>query len=73
MSKKEDTLEVEGTIKELLPNMTFIVRLENKMEIKAHLCGKMRMRNIRVLVGDKVKVEVSPYDLSKGRIIYRQR
>lgn len=73
MSKKEDTLEMEGAVKELLPNMTFIVGLENGMEIKAHLCGKMRMRNIRVLVGDKVKVEVSPYDLTKGRIIYRQR
>ena len=73
MSKKEDTLEVEGSVKELLPNMTFIVILENGMEIKAHLCGKMRMRNIRVLVGDKVKIEVSPYDLTKGRIIYRQR
>lgn len=73
MAKKEDTLECEGTVKELLPNMTFIVVLENSMEIKAHLCGKMRMRNIRVLVGDKVKVEVSPYDLTKGRITYRQR
>ncbi len=73
MSKKEDTLEVEGAVKELLPNMTFIVALENGIEIKAHLCGKMRMRNIRVLVGDKVKIEISPYDLTKGRIIYRQR
>jgi translation initiation factor IF-1 len=73
MSKKEDTLELEGTIKELLPNMTFVVGLENGVEIKAHLCGKMRMKNIRVLVGDRVKVEMSSYDLTKGRIIYRQR
>ncbi|OGN61665.1 MAG: translation initiation factor IF-1 [Chlamydiae bacterium RIFCSPHIGHO2_12_FULL_49_11] len=73
MAKKEDTIEVEGVIKELLPNMTFVVELENGVPIKAHLCGKMRMRNIRVLVGDRVKIEMSPYDLSKGRIVYRQR
>ncbi len=73
MSKKEDTLEVEGIVKELKPNMSFIVKLDNGIEIGAHLCGKMRMKNIRVLVGDRVKVEVSPYDLTKGRIIYRQR
>ena len=73
MSKKEDTLEIEGVIKELLPNMTFVVGLENGVEIKAHLCGKMRMKNIRVLVGDRVKVEMSSYDLTKGRITYRQR
>ena len=73
MSKKEDTLKVEGVIRELLPNMTFRVILENGLEIKAHLCGKMRMKNIRVLVGDRVTVEMSPYDLDKGRIIYRQR
>ena len=73
MSKKEDTLKVEGVIRELLPNMTFRVVLENGLEIKAHLCGKMRMKNIRVLVGDRVSVEMSPYDLEKGRIVYRQR
>lgn len=73
MSKKEDTLKVEGVIRELLPNMMFRVILENGLEIKAHLCGKMRMKNIRVLVGDRVSVEMSPYDLEKGRIIYRQR
>lgn len=73
MGKKEDTIEVEGSVKELLPNMTFVIELDNGMEIKAHLCGKMRMKNIRVLVGDRVKVEVSPYDLTKGRIVYRQR
>ena len=73
MSKKEDTLEVEGVVKELKPNMSFIIKLDNGIEINAHLCGKMRMKNIRVLVGDRVKVEVSPYDLTKGRITYRQR
>jgi translation initiation factor IF-1 len=73
MSKKEDTLKLEGTIEELLPNMTFRVSLENGMKVLAHLCGKMRMKNIRVLVGDSVTVEMSPYDLSKARIIYRQR
>lgn len=70
---KEDTFKLEGTVRELLPNMTFRVELENGMEVHAHLCGKMRMRNIRVLVGDSVTVEMSPYDLSKARITYRQR
>jgi len=73
MSKKEDMLKLEGTVEELLPNMSFRVGLENGMTVLAHLCGKMRMRNIRVLVGDKVTVEMSPYDLSKARIVYRQR
>ena len=70
---KEDTLKIDGTVEELLPNMTFRVLLENKLNVHAHLCGKMRMRNIRVLVGDVVTVEMSPYDLSKARIVYRQR
>ncbi len=70
---KEDTLRLEGTIEELLPNMTFRVKLENGMTVHAYLCGKMKMRNIRVLVGDGVTVELSPYDLSKGRIVYRQK
>ena len=70
---KEDTIKLEGVIEELLPNMTFRVRLENGRAVLAHLCGKMRMRNIRVLVGDSVTVEMSPYDLTKARIIYRQR
>ncbi len=70
---KEDTIKVDGTIEELLPNMNFRIALENGMHVIAHLCGKMRMRNIRVLVGDKVTVEMSPYDLTKARIIYRQR
>lgn len=70
---KEDTIKIDGVVEELLPNMTFNVVLANGMRVLAHLCGKMRMRNIRVLVGDTVTVEMSPYDLSKARIIYRQR
>ena len=68
---KEDTFKLEGKVEELLPNMMFRVTLQNGMTVMAQLCGKMRMRNIRVLVGDQVTVEMSPYDLSKGRIIYR--
>jgi translation initiation factor IF-1 len=70
---KEDTIKLEGAVEELLPNMNFRVTLENGMTVFAHLCGKMRMKNIRVLVGDRVTVEMSPYDLSKARIIYRQK
>ncbi len=70
---KEDTLKLDGSVQELLPNMTFRVKLVNGMIVHAHLCGKMRMRNIRVLVGDVVTVEMSPYDLTKARITYRQK
>jgi translation initiation factor IF-1 len=70
---KEDTVRFEGKVKELLPNMTFRVLLQNGVEVIAYLCGKMRMKNIRVLVGDTVTVEMSPYDLTKARIIYRQK
>lgn len=70
---KEETLKIEGTVVELLPNMHFRVKLENGMELIAHLCGKMRMRNIRVYAGDRVSVEMSPYDLTKARITYRQK
>ncbi|MCP5509970.1 MAG: translation initiation factor IF-1 [Chlamydiales bacterium] len=70
---KEETVQMEGEVIDLLPNMTFKVKLDNGLEVLAHLCGKMRMRNIRVLVGDKVTLELSPYDLSKGRIVYRLR
>lgn len=70
---KEDTIKIDGTVEELLPNMNFRVNLQNGMKVIAHLCGKMRMRNIRVLVGDTVTVEMSPYDLTKARIIYRQK
>jgi len=70
---KEDTIKLEGTVEELLPNMTFRVTLQNGLKVMAHLCGKMRMKNIRVLVGDKVTVEMSPYDLTKARIVFRAK
>ena len=68
---KEDMIEAEGTIIEPLPNATFRVELTNGHKILAHVSGKMRMNFIRLLPGDKVTVQLSPYDLSKGRIIYR--
>lgn len=68
---KEELLEFEGEITELLPNATFRVKLENGHEIIGHTAGKMRKNRIRVLAGDKVLVEVTPYDLTKGRITYR--
>ncbi len=71
MAKNKDVVEVRGTIEELLPGATFRVRLENEHEIIAHLSGKMRMYRIRLGVGDEVKVEMTPYDLTKGRITYR--
>jgi translation initiation factor IF-1 len=70
MAKKE-TIEMNGVVDELLPNAAFKVTLENGHEITAFLAGKMRMNRIRILVGDKVKVEMTPYDLSKGRVTYR--
>lgn len=70
---KEDTVRIDGMVEELLPNMTFRVLLQNGIRVTAYLCGKMRMRNIRVLAGDTVSVEMSPYDLTKARIIYRQK
>ncbi len=71
MGKQNDFLEVRGVIDELLPGAKFRVKLENEHEVIAHLAGKMRMFNIRLNVGDEVKVEMTPYDLSKGRITYR--
>ena len=68
---KEELLEFNGTIVELLPNATFRVVLENEHEIIAHTSGKMRKNRIRVLTGDKVLVEMTPYDLTKGRITFR--
>lgn len=68
---KEDVIEVEGTVLETLPNAMFNVELENGHEILAHVSGKIRMNYIRILPGDKVTVEMSPYDLTKGRITYR--
>jgi translation initiation factor IF-1 len=67
----KDFLEMEGEVLELMPAATFKVALENGHEIMAHLSGKMRMNKIRLLPGDKVKLEISPYDLNKGRIVYR--
>jgi len=68
---KKDFIEFKGRVDELLPNATFRVRLENGHEILAHLSGKMRMNKINLLPGDEVRVEMTPYDLSKGRITYR--
>ena len=68
---KEDKLQFEGEVLEALPNAMFRVKLENDHEMIAHISGKMRMHYIRILPGDKVTVEISPYDLSKGRITYR--
>jgi len=70
---KEDVIEVEGTITEALPNTQFRVELDNGHSVLAHISGKMRMNYIRILPGDRVKVELSPYDLSRGRITYRFR
>ncbi|MDX1567963.1 MAG: translation initiation factor IF-1 [Longimicrobiales bacterium] len=69
----EDAIEMEGTVTEVLPNTKFRVELENGHEILAYLSGKMRKHYIRVLEGDRVKCELSPYDLSKGRITYRYK
>ena len=70
---KEDVIEVQGVIMETLPNAMFRVQLESGHKILAHISGKMRMHFIRILPGDKVTVELSPYDLTKGRIVYRER
>lgn len=70
---KEALIEMDGQVLELLSNTKFRVQLENKHEIVAHIAGKMRKNHIRVLVGDKVLVELTPYDLSKGRISYRYK
>ncbi len=70
---KQGPIKVDGVITETLPNATFKVRLDNGHEILAHISGKMRMHFIKILVGDKVSIELSPYDLTKGRIIYRYK
>jgi translation initiation factor IF-1 len=70
---KQDLIKVDGVISEILPNTTFRVKLENDHEVLAHISGKMRMNFIRILQGDKVTVELSPYDLTKGRITYRYK
>jgi translation initiation factor IF-1 len=70
---KEETIQVEGKVVEPLPNALFRVELENGHRVLAHVSGKMRMHFIRILPGDKVTVELSPYDLSRGRIVYRYK
>ncbi|AHI31876.1 MULTISPECIES: translation initiation factor IF-1 [Marinobacter] len=70
---KSDAIEMEGVIVDTLPNTMFRVELENGHIVTAHISGKMRKNYIRILTGDKVKVELTPYDLSKGRIVYRAR
>ena len=70
---KEDVIEIEGTVVEALPNAQFLVELPNKHQLLAHISGKLRMNFIRILPGDKVTVEISPYDLSKGRITWRSK
>ena len=70
---KEESLEFTGVVLELLPNAMFKVKIENDHEVLAHTSGKLRKNRIRVLVGDKVDVEMTPYDLTKGRIVYRHK
>ena len=70
---KEDVIEVEGTVIEALPNTNFKVQLENGHEVLAHISGKLRMNYIKILPGDRVKLELSPYDLSRGRITWRDK
>jgi translation initiation factor IF-1 len=70
---KEDVIEVEGVVVETLPNTTFKVELENGHQILGHISGKLRMNYIKILPGDKVKVELSPYDLTRGRITWRAK
>ncbi|HMC04063.1 MAG: translation initiation factor IF-1 [Actinomycetota bacterium] len=70
---KKDAIEVEGSVVEPLPNAMFRVELDNGHKVLAHISGKMRMHYIRILPGDRVLVELSPYDLSRGRIVYRYR
>ena len=73
MSKREDAIELEGTVVEPLPNAMFKVELENGHTVLAHISGKIRMHYIRILPGDKVVIELSPYDLTRGRITYRYK
>ena len=73
MGQKEEAIEIEGVVVEALPNTMFRVQLDNQHEVLAHISGKMRMHYIRILPGDKVVVELSPYDLTRGRITYRYK
>ena len=70
---KQDVIEVEGIVKEALPNAMFMVELQNHHQVLAHISGKLRMNFIRILPGDKVTLEMSPYDLTKGRITWRSK
>ncbi|MDO4565945.1 MAG: translation initiation factor IF-1 [Oscillospiraceae bacterium] len=70
---KDDVLELEGIVREVLPNATFLVELQNGHKIQAHISGRLRMNFIRILAGDRVTVEMSPYDLTKGRITWRTK
>ncbi|GDX66501.1 MAG: translation initiation factor IF-1 [Ignavibacteria bacterium] len=70
---KQDLIRIDGVIDETLPNTQFIVKLENNHKVLCHISGKMRMNFIKILQGDKVTVELSPYDLAKGRIVYRYK
>lgn len=72
MSDSKEVIKKQGVVTEVLPNTMFKVKLETGEEILAHICGKMRMYRIRILNGDTVTVEISPYDLTKGRIVYRK-
>ena len=71
MGKKKDFLEVEGVVEDLLPSATFKVKLDDGRNVLAYLSGRLRLHQIRILLGDRVKMEMSPYDLTKGRIVYR--
>ncbi len=73
MAKKDDVIEIEGTVVEPLPNAMFKVKLDNGHEVLGHVSGKMRVHYIRILPGDRVRLELSPYDLERGRITYRYR
>ena len=73
MAKKDDVIEMEGKVLEVLPNTQFIVKLENDHQVLAHVSGKIRMHHIRILPGDRVTVEISPYDLTRGRITFRRK
>ena len=73
MKQKKDTIQVEGIVEEALPNTTFKVRLDNGHDILAYISGRMRKNYIRILPGDRVTVELTPYDLTRGRIIYRYK
>ncbi len=72
-AKKDDKIEVEGTVIDAMPNANFRVKLDNGHEVLAHISGKMRMNYITILMGDRVQLELSPYDLTRGRITYRYR